>query len=126
MGPARRPTRPGSGACAPGGPRCRRGASSRAVGSSRACRSSGSPLVEGWADRTPSEIRHDVRRRPKEGATVNMDHVEAWMLGYVRAWTSNAPDEIGDLFTDDAEYYTAPGRKPWSGREAIVREWLGR
>jgi len=47
---------------------------------------------------------------------VNMDHVEAWMLGYVRAWASNDPEEIGNLFTEDANYFTAPGRAPWSGR----------
>ena len=64
-------------------------------------------------------------RTPK-GAIVNMDDVEAWMLGYVHAWASNDPEEIGALFTDDAQYFTAPGREPWSGRQAIVEGWLGR
>ena len=57
---------------------------------------------------------------------MNMDHVEAWMLGYVRAWASNDPNDIGTLFTDDAQYFTAPSRQPWSGRQAIVDGWLDR
>jgi ketosteroid isomerase-like protein len=52
--------------------------------------------------------------------------VAAWMERYLRAWSSNDPDDIGALFTDDARYYTAPHRQPWSGREEIVREWLDR
>ncbi len=52
--------------------------------------------------------------------------VTAWVDGYIRAWNSNDPADIGALFTDDAEYYTAPFRQPWSGREQIVEGWLGR
>lgn len=52
--------------------------------------------------------------------------VEAWVDGYVRAWTTNDPDDIGDLFTDDARYWTAPHREPWSGRDGIVAGWLDR
>ena len=33
--------------------------------------------------------------------------LEAWLEGYIRAWGSNEPDEIGALFADDARYYTA-------------------
>ncbi len=57
---------------------------------------------------------------------MNMDDVEAWVDGYLRAWESNDPKDVGALFTEDAHYFTAPHREPWSGREAIVREWLGR
>lgn len=52
--------------------------------------------------------------------------VERWVEEYVRAWSSNDPEDIGGLFTDDASYYTAPFRKPWSGRDAIVRDWIDR
>ncbi len=41
-------------------------------------------------------------------------------------WNSNDPADIGALFTDDAEYYTAPFREPWRGRKQIVDGWLGR
>jgi len=56
----------------------------------------------------------------------DLSRVTAWIDGYVRAWNSNDPDEIGALFTDDAEYYTAPFRTPWRGREQIVTQWLER
>lgn len=52
--------------------------------------------------------------------------LQAWVEGYIRAWNSNEPAEIGELFTDDATYFTAPHRTPWRGRDEIVREWLGR
>jgi ketosteroid isomerase-like protein len=42
----------------------------------------------------------------------------------VRAWTTNDPADIAGLFTEDAEYYTAPYRQPWRGRDAIVAGWL--
>jgi ketosteroid isomerase-like protein len=46
--------------------------------------------------------------------------------GYVAAWASNDPAEIGDLFTEDAVY----SYRPWEndevtarGRDAIVAAW---
>ena len=52
--------------------------------------------------------------------------VERWVDAYVRAWETNDPDQIEALFTEDARYYTAPHREPWSGREAIIEGWLSR
>jgi ketosteroid isomerase-like protein len=52
--------------------------------------------------------------------------VERWVQGYVRAWGSNDPAAIGELFTEDATYYTAPFRPPWTGRQGIVDGWLDR
>lgn len=49
-----------------------------------------------------------------------------WMEGYLAAWTSNHPDKIGQLFAEDAAYYTAPYRPGWHGRQAIVDGWLDR
>ena len=49
-----------------------------------------------------------------------------WVEGYVRAWSSNDPEEIGSLFTDDALYYTEPYVEPWRGRTGIVGQWLAR
>ena len=57
---------------------------------------------------------------------MDRDAVAAWVDAYVRAWESNDPAAIGDLFTADAAYYTAPYREPWRGREAIIAGWLGR
>jgi ketosteroid isomerase-like protein len=50
--------------------------------------------------------------------------VVEWVEGYLRAWTSNDPDDIGSLFTDEAEYRTAPDAEPRRGRAAIVAGWL--
>jgi ketosteroid isomerase-like protein len=47
-----------------------------------------------------------------------------WVAGYVAAWESNDPDQIGALFSDDAVYLTAPDADPWRGRDAIVAGWL--
>ncbi|HZA60411.1 MAG TPA: nuclear transport factor 2 family protein [Actinomycetota bacterium] len=54
------------------------------------------------------------------------DRLQRWMAGYVRAWGSNDRDDIAALFTEDARYWTAPHREPWTPREAIVEGWLGR
>ncbi len=56
----------------------------------------------------------------------DLDGLTTWVDGYIRAWTSNDPRDIGALFTEDAEYYTAPFRPPWRGREQIVEGWLDR
>ena len=49
-----------------------------------------------------------------------------WVDRYVRAWSSNDPDDIRSLFSDDASYFTAPHREPWRGPEEIVRGWIER
>ena len=50
--------------------------------------------------------------------------VQDWMEGYIEAWNSNDPQDIGRLFTAEARYYTTPHRKPWQGRQEIVSSWL--
>ncbi len=52
--------------------------------------------------------------------------VGTWIEGYLQAWSSNDPEDIARLFTDDADYHTAPHREPWSGTEDIVEGWIGR
>jgi uncharacterized protein (TIGR02246 family) len=52
--------------------------------------------------------------------------VTAWVQHYRRAWESNDPDDVGDLFADDAAYFTEPYAEPWLGRQRIVAEWLKR
>ena len=61
------------------------------------------------------ELSHDRCRRT----------VTAWMNGYLRAWDSNAPDDIRALFTDDAEYlHGAVRRRRASAIDAIVAGWI--
>ena len=53
------------------------------------------------------------------------DAVKQWVDNYVRAWTSNEPEDIGALFTEQAVYATRPDDPdPWRGREQIVQRWL--
>jgi ketosteroid isomerase-like protein len=54
------------------------------------------------------------------------ERVQRWIDGYVKAWQTNDPNDIGALFTPDAVYYTAPFREPWRGADAIVTEWIAR
>jgi hypothetical protein len=58
------------------------------------------------------------------GGTVDERTVAEWLDGYVRAWGSYDPDEIGALFSQDAVYAYNPFDEPVRGREAIVASWL--
>ncbi len=53
-------------------------------------------------------------------------NIADWMDGYLRAWSSNNPDDIRALFTEDAEYRTEPWVDPWVGHGEIVAGWLDR
>ncbi|MDP2183022.1 MAG: nuclear transport factor 2 family protein [Actinomycetota bacterium] len=52
------------------------------------------------------------------------DQAEAWMRGYLLAWSTDAPNDIAALFTEDAIYRPGPFEEPWEGRDSIVREWI--
>jgi tRNA (guanine37-N1)-methyltransferase len=83
--------------------------------------------VERW--RREAALEKTRRNRPdllEEDAMTDRTAVDDWVGRYVAAWGSNDAEEIGALFTDDADYFTAPFRTPWHGRAEIVREWLGR
>ena len=54
----------------------------------------------------------------------SLDAVTAWIENYRKAWESNDPRDIGDLFAEDGAYFTEPFAKPWLGREAIVENWI--
>jgi len=48
-----------------------------------------------------------------------------WVAGYVRAWETNDPADIGALFTDDAVYeYRPDDPEAARGRDAIIASWL--
>jgi hypothetical protein len=57
---------------------------------------------------------------------MNREELSGWVERYERAWMTNDPDDIRQLFTPEARYYTAPFREPWQGAEEIVSGWLGR
>ena len=57
---------------------------------------------------------------------MNQDSVQAWLDAYLEAWRTYDPSQIGDLFSDEAEYAHSPfdERDPVRGRAAIVANWL--
>ena len=46
-----------------------------------------------------------------------------WLAGYERAWRTPGSDALGDLFTEEATYSTAPYENPHRGLDAIGRMW---
>jgi uncharacterized protein (TIGR02246 family) len=55
---------------------------------------------------------------------MDINDYKEWIEGYIRAWNSNDPDEIGSLFAEDGRYFTGPFEEPWEGRQGIVEGWL--
>ena len=50
--------------------------------------------------------------------------VQEWLEKYRIAWSSNEPDDIRALFTDDATYAGGPfDPEPWIGIDGIVAGW---
>jgi len=46
--------------------------------------------------------------------------ITGWVDQYVRAWESNDPNDIRNLFKKDATYFTGPFATPWRGHEDIA------
>ena len=58
---------------------------------------------------------------------MNRSDVEQWIAGYRQAWSTDDPDAIAALFTEDATYSPYPwprDRRPWTGRDEIVAKWI--
>ena len=51
--------------------------------------------------------------------------LQLWLDKYVEAWRTYDPEQIGDLFSEDALYFYSPWDEdnPVRGRETIVAEW---
>ena len=49
---------------------------------------------------------------------------QGWLDRYVEAWKTYDPQQIGDLFSEDATYRYHPQDEPVRGRAAIVASWL--
>lgn len=60
------------------------------------------------------------------GLVIGRPAVEAWVRAYVRAWESNEPADIAELFAAEAVYRPTPFSDGWRGRDAIVERWLER
>jgi hypothetical protein len=56
---------------------------------------------------------------------MDTESVQAWLARYVEAWRTYDREQIGELFSADADYRYHPYDEPISGREEIVKSWLG-
>ena len=67
-----------------------------------------------------------VRSSTCEETSMTLDRsaFQAWLDRYVAAWKSYDAQEIGDLFSEDAEYRYHPQDQPVRGRDEIVKSWL--
>lgn len=56
---------------------------------------------------------------------MNRESLQVWLDKYVEAWRTYQPEQIKDLFSEDALYYYHPfdEQTPLRGREAIVADW---
>jgi uncharacterized protein (TIGR02246 family) len=59
-------------------------------------------------------------------STAERASVEAWLAAYRHAWSTDDPEDVAALFTEDATYSPWPFSKPWEGRDAIVARWIER
>lgn len=51
------------------------------------------------------------------------ERLDTWMDGYVLAWSTNDPERIAELFTDDAVYDPQTADGEWTGVDEIVKHW---
>jgi hypothetical protein len=63
-------------------------------------------------------MTHDVATR------ITHETVQAWLDAYERAWETYDPEQIGALFSENAEYRWHPADEPVVGRDEIVRAWV--
>ena len=54
---------------------------------------------------------------------IDTRQIDEWLALYRRAWTTDSPDEIARLFTEDVRYYSAPYREPMHGRGEVIEFW---
>jgi hypothetical protein len=77
---------------------------------------------------TPTGTRFRPSRRAviEQGARdmVDTTSIVEWLDLYRSAWSSDDPEEVARLFTEDVKYYTAPHRDPIVGRDAVVAWWV--
>ena len=55
---------------------------------------------------------------------ITRDTVQDWLDAYERAWETYDPQQIADLWSEDAEYRWHPADEAVKGRDEIVRAWL--
>jgi ketosteroid isomerase-like protein len=56
---------------------------------------------------------------------IDETRIRDWLAAYHHAWTTDEPQEVAALFTEDVRYFTAPYRDPLEGVPAVTDYWLG-
>ena len=51
------------------------------------------------------------------------ERLDAWMDGYVLAWSTNDPDDISALFSPGAIYDPQTADGEWEGLDQIIEQW---
>ena len=51
--------------------------------------------------------------------------IRDWLAAYRHAWSTDDPEEVAALFSEDVRYFTAPYRTPLEGVQAVTDYWLG-
>jgi len=71
-------------------------------------------------------VRHVVSATgvTDEEAALDKQAFQGWLDRYVEAWKTYDEKQIGDLFSDDAEYRYHPQDEPFRGRAEIVKSWV--
>lgn len=65
-----------------------------------------------------------VRRRAEgKRATVSRAQIRQWVSDYERAWRTDGPGPLSELFSEDATYSTSPFEEPHRGLAAIASMW---
>jgi ketosteroid isomerase-like protein len=53
------------------------------------------------------------------------EELQSWLDRYVEAWRTYDREQVTALFSDDVTYRYHPYDEPISGREEVVKSWLG-
>jgi ketosteroid isomerase-like protein len=56
---------------------------------------------------------------------IDETRIRDWLAAYRHAWSTDDPDEIATLFSEDVRYFTAPYREPLDGIASVSGYWLG-
>jgi ketosteroid isomerase-like protein len=59
-----------------------------------------------------------------EGDSMDKGRAQEWLDSYIEAWRSGDRQQIGDLFSEEAEYRYHPYDEPVRGKQAVVQSWL--
>jgi ketosteroid isomerase-like protein len=60
----------------------------------------------------------------EEKPMIDETRIRDWLAAYHHAWTTDDPEEVARLFTDDILFYNAPFMEPLTGVDRVTEYWL--